>query len=177
MSDIEAKDWCDYEICEGVVIQIDKEDLERIKTRTWYVSKTQKYVRIISSTYCPEDRHVRTITLARFILQRQDKTYAFFADPSRPLDYRKSNLIAYSFKELRRASPKRRAQSTSRYRGVSRTKKGKWRAAIDVDGKSYNLGEWPTEESAALAYNEASRNHFGPVGYQNKIPSKKDSKS
>ncbi len=44
-----------------------------------------------------------------------------------------------------------------------------WRARIQVDNKMIDLGRHATEEDAARAYNEASREHFGEHAYVNDI--------
>lgn len=53
--------------------------------------------------------------------------------------------------------------SASKYRGVSwRPKESSWRAQISVGGqRSRFLGQWATEEDAALAYDQAAREQYG----------------
>jgi len=86
------------------------------------------------------------------------------------LDYRKSNLIVCTLKERQRLLPKKRSQTTSMYRGVSFSRAtGKWRAAIEVNGKALNLGLFTHENAAARAYNEAARKYFGEIAYQNPV--------
>src|ERR1019366_7986191 len=86
------------------------------------------------------------------------------------LDYRKGNLVVCTVKERQRLLPKARKKTSSTYRGVSHSKRSrKWRAAIEVDGRTINLGEFKTESAAAEAYNIAARKHFGEIAYQNRI--------
>ena len=85
-------------------------------------------------------------------------------------DYRKENLIVCSLQERQTMLPKLRRDTSSKYRGVSYSKTSKrWRAGITVKGKSINLGDYKSEKSAALAYNEASQKFFGENAYQNTI--------
>jgi hypothetical protein len=89
------------------------------------------------------------------------------------LDYRKGNLIVCTLQERQRLLPKKRQATSSTFRGVSFSKaENKWRAGIEVDGHSINLGSFDNEEDAALAYNEAALKHFGDVAYQNRVGKK-----
>ena len=73
--------------------------------------------------------------------------------------------------------PKHRQGATSSYRGVSFQKANKkWRAGIQVNGKAINLGDFSSENKAALAYNKAAKKYFGDIAYQNSIDRKKSSK-
>jgi hypothetical protein len=90
------------------------------------------------------------------------------------LDYRKSNLVICTLKERQRLLPKKRMQSSSSFRGVSRSQTSqKWRAGIEVNGHSINLGEFETEGEAAQAYNRGAREHFGDLAYQNDVKRRK----
>lgn len=54
-------------------------------------------------------------------------------------------------------------RSTSQYRGVNLVKRtNHWRASIRVNGQRLNLGTFPTERAAALAYDQAVRHHNLP---------------
>jgi hypothetical protein len=85
------------------------------------------------------------------------------------LDYRKFNLVVCTLSERQRLLPKKRTKSTSEYRGVSRTQGKKWRAGIEVNGKSINLGLFKSEQAAAEAYNKAARKNFGDLAFQNQL--------
>jgi hypothetical protein len=86
------------------------------------------------------------------------------------LDYRKENLIVCTLKERQRLLPKNRKAATSKFRGVSFSKLDKkWRAGIEVNGRSINLGLYKSETQAALAYNKAALEYFGERAYQNPI--------
>jgi hypothetical protein len=95
------------------------------------------------------------------------------------LDYRKDNLIVCTLKERQRLLPKNRKKQSSSFRGVSKVHGKKlWRAGITVNGRSINLGDYKTEESAALAYNKAAKKQFGEMAYQNNVNRpKKDRKN
>lgn len=58
--------------------------------------------------------------------------------------------------------------TSSRFKGVTWNRaKGKWQAAIRVDGRSKHLGLFTQEQSAAEAYNKAAAIAFGPFAKLN----------
>jgi len=79
------------------------------------------------------------------------------------LDNRRCNLrVANKALNMRnRRKPNRKGGSSSQYKGVSRTKQGKWHAYINVDGKRHNLGYFVDEKEAAAVYDKAALRFFG----------------
>jgi hypothetical protein len=63
-----------------------------------------------------------------------------------------------------RASPKLRAQKSSRFRGVCRHPKAAtpWQSHIKLSTKVISLGRYRTEREAALAFDVAARLTRGP---------------
>jgi hypothetical protein len=56
----------------------------------------------------------------------------------------------------------------SQYKGVGwENRRKKWRARIKVATKEYHLGQFDSEEDAALAYDIAARFHFGALAVLN----------
>jgi hypothetical protein len=83
------------------------------------------------------------------------------------LDNRRCNLRLVSVQENSFNHTKKKQGCTSRYRGVCWVKRrGKWKAAIQVDGRTYNLGSFASEIEAARAYDRAGferdPHHFTP---------------
>jgi hypothetical protein len=83
-----------------------------------------------------------------------------------PLDCRRENLVAWTVKQRTRNTRKMKAikgvPPTSQFKGVyweSFTKK--WRAKIEVDGKTKMLGRFGDQMAAAVAYDEAATQYFG----------------
>lgn len=65
------------------------------------------------------------------------------------LDNRRSNLRLATRKENLQNHPPR-AGGTSKFRGVDwHIQRGKWRARVHIDGKTYNLGLYENEDEAA----------------------------
>lgn len=88
------------------------------------------------------------------------------------LDNRRSNLRICTQAENLRNRGKFRGKRASIYKGVSRSPKSRinpWVATIKIDGKIIRLGSFPTENDAALAYNEAALRYHGKFARLNTI--------
>lgn len=166
-------EWCYLSVRPNMKVKIDKEDLERVSQHSWRVTKgTTGRLRVVTSVRGPTG--VRTITLGAFLMRPPKGKQVYPRRFVEGLDYRKSNLIVCTLQERQRLLPKRRVQTSSNFRGVSFSSKDrKWKAGIEVNGKAINLGHFKTEEAAALAYNKAALEHFGPEAYQNPVGRKK----
>ncbi len=167
------KSWCEIRIS-GKSVKIDREDLKKVEQKTWRITKgTTGRPRVVTSIRTPEG--VRSVTLGKFLMNPAKNKQVYCQRFNEGLDYRKENLIVCTLKERQRLLPKRRAESSSQYRGVSKqTLSGKWRAGIEVEGSQINLGEFAKEADAALAYNKAAKKYFGSKAYQNSVGRKKN---
>lgn len=166
------KAWCEI-IISGRKVKVDKEDLERIQERSWRITEaTTGRPRVVTSIRTKDG--VRSVTLGKFLMNPPKNKQVYCQRFNDGLDYRKENLIVCTLSERQRLLPKRRVETSSRFRGVSYQKASKkWRAGIEVEGKQINLGEFRKEEDAAEAYNKAARKYFGAKAYQNSIGRKK----
>jgi hypothetical protein len=172
-----SKSWCWLQTSGKEKVKIDVADFKRVSRHSWRVTKgTTGRPRVVTSIRGPGG--VRQITLGKFLMKPPKGKQVYPRRFNEGLDYRRSNLIVCTLKERQQLLPKRRRDATSVYRGVSLVRaKRQWRAAIEVNGKSINLGLFKTEAQAADAYNEAAREHFGKNAYQNQIGKKKNQRS
>lgn len=83
------------------------------------------------------------------------------------LDNRRVNLRRAN-KTLNNANA-HTGHGVSLFKGVARSRslRNPWRATIQVNGRSLHLGQFPTEQNAALAYDAAARLHFGEFALTN----------
>lgn len=173
------KPWCTITVSPGLKVKIDKEDLLRLSQHTWRAIKSSSgRYKVITSLRV--GKVVRSTTMGRFLMAPPKGKQVYPRRFLEGLDYRKDNLVVCSTKDRQRMLPKRRSKTSSQYRGVSFSKTDRrWRAGIEINGKSINLGHFKSEPEAAWAYNKAAKEHFGELAYQNqikKIPKRKNDK-
>lgn len=87
------------------------------------------------------------------------------------LDCRKGNLRLATRKDNEANKRKRRGNTSSKYKGVSKMggsgRKSPWRATITLDKVQTPLGCYTTEEEAARAYDERAIVEFGEFAWIN----------
>ena len=163
------KPWRRLNIAEGVIVKVDLSDLKRVRSKTWrWIARVDGKARI--STSVRNGPKVRYVSLGRFILKaKNDLVVTQISDDI--LDFRRSNLLACTMKVRQRKLSKTKKKCTSIYKGVSYVKMKKlWRAQIQFDYQSINLGDFEMELDAAAAYNRAARKYFGLYAFQNPVP-------
>lgn len=155
-------------------IKIDSEDFERVSQYTWRIRQRDDTKKLSILTSLRTSEGTRNLSLGKFLMNPPKGKLVYARRFIDGFDYRKENLIVCSIQERQTMIPKRRKDTSSKYRGVSYSKTVKlWRAGITVGGTSINLGDFKTEEAAARAYNNAAKKHFGKNGYQNTITRQK----
>ena len=63
----------------------------------------------------------------------------------------------------------KKTSGSSKYRGVHKTKNGKWVTQINRNKKIYHIGTFDSEEEAAIAYNNVLAEYGKPIKYRNEI--------
>ena len=101
--------------------------------------------------------------LSRYLLGAQAGDVVIYRNGDRR-DLRRENLVIAD-RHLAMQRQGKRAGSTSRYKGVQlHRKSGRWRAVLwrgDL-GRSLHLGYFETEQAAAMAYDAAAAEFYGP---------------
>lgn len=163
------KKWCHF-LVGKFKVKIDTADLERVSQRTWRIRQRDDVDKLSIITSVRTPKGTRNISLGKFIMNPPKGKLVYPRRYFDGFDYRQENLIICTLQERQRMLPKKRKDTSSKYRGVSFAKKKKlWRAGITIDGRMINLGDFKTESEAAQAFNRASSIYFGKNGYQNTI--------
>ncbi len=164
-----SRSWVYLTAHPNVKVKIDRRDFVRVSQHSWRITKgTTGRPRVVTSIRGPLGS--RQITLGKFIMKPPKGMQVYPRRFQEGLDYRRSNLVVCTLQERQRLLPKKRSRTSSHYRGVSFSKSdGKWRAGIEVNGRSINLGHFKTETQAALVYNKAAKKYFGKMAYQNQV--------
>lgn len=137
-------------------IQLDPRDFEELKFKPARIS-TRGYITIRVEK--------KTEHLHKFIMGNPNCAVDHINQDK--LDNRKENLrLATTTENLRNTKPK--SNNTSGYKGVSFCKStGLWRAGIQVNKESKNLGDYKTAEEAAKKYDFYAKLYFGEFAYLN----------
>lgn len=148
----------------GDIAVIDESDIEAASGYNWYLSDSGRGKRYVRSR---KSRTNSPIYLHRLILPGADGRHVDHVNGD-TLDNRRENLRVASHTENTRNSSVPR-NNTSGFKGVSKATwvTGRWRATIRIDGKQAFLGVFDTPEEAAIAYDEAAKNHYGEFAHLN----------
>lgn len=140
---------------------IDDADWRRLSKEKWRVVPRKHLL------YCARDFGNRQISMHREILGVTDSRVSIDHIDGNGLNNRRDNLRICTSKQNRQNC--RSFHGTSKYKGVSLNRCGKWKAKIGMDDGSIYLGLFDIEEEAAIAYNEAAKKHFGEFARLNEI--------
>lgn len=148
-------------LSQGKVALVDDEDFGVLVLRKWHANRTQDgkwYAR--SGTY-PNQIYMHRIIMEAYKGEQIDHVNGD------GLDNRRKNLRFAT--SLDQSGNKRKAPyKSSQYKGVCFDKsRNKWVAHIHINGKQKHLGRFLDEEEAALAYDEAAKEHFGEFALTN----------
>jgi hypothetical protein len=167
-----SSNWTYITVHPETKIKVNRSDLAKIEKHKWRITYgASGRPRVVTSVRT--ESGVKNITLGAFLMKPPKGKQVYARRFNEGLDYRRDNLVVCTLKERQRLLPKARKDASSIFRGVSYNKSSDtWRAGIEVDGTSINLGNYSSEKEAALAYNRAARKYFGKIAYQNDLTAK-----
>lgn len=143
--------------------RIDDEDAARVLTFKWYASLTADG-HVYATNICKR----KNIKLHRFILDAKRGEIVDHKNGD-TLDNRKSNLRKVTLSENAANTKAKINKKYSTIKGVSYLISGnrakRWTAQVQVSGKTFRLGYFPTEKSAYLAYKAKHLALFGENSY------------
>lgn len=139
---------------------IDDEDFAKISPHKWRKYPSCRYVQAYTSG--------KTVAIHRLIMGVEGGQVVDHINGNR-LDNRKANLrICAQAANMKNRKPNTKGKSA--YKGVIVLPNGRYRAKIDNDGTRYELGVYPTERDAVVAYNAAAKVLHGEFAYMNELP-------
>jgi hypothetical protein len=153
-------------LTQGYVARVDDGDFGRLSQFKWcaHVEKLMGRTLIYACRNSPRTKGKRStlIYMHRVILTSENYVDHHDGDG---LNNQRYNLRA-STNSQNQANRRHRAGS-SIYRGVSLMASGKWRASLVKNQVRLNIGRFKEEADAALAYNLAALEAFGPYASLN----------
>lgn len=139
-------------LTQGFVALVDDSDFDRVSAHKWCVSKT------------PRNFYAKRAFPKGDGTQGWIRLHQFLMPGVKEIDHRdgnglnncRDNLRPCNRRQNQQAHKRKRADVTSKYRGVSwHPKVKKWQASLSVNGKTVYLGIFTREEDAARAYDAA----------------------
>jgi hypothetical protein len=133
----------------------------RFRDGVWYAMRQKRNNEIMSPFYISMHRQILNPVATKVIDHINHDG----------LDNRRSNLRICTPAENSRNRIKQKRKASSKYKGVWKSRGKYWRASIQYNRKCIPiyLGHLPTEEQAALAYNEKAIELFGEFAHLNII--------
>lgn len=158
----------------GSDIYVDDDVFEWASKYHWIENKRRTVT--YASTYLGGGRQNPTRGYLHRMVMGSPKGVQIDHEIGNGLDCQRSNLRPANTQQNRRNQAKTRSTS-SKFKGVRSQRatvkhsngRPYWEAYITVDRKFIHLGTFPSEESAAGAYNAAATLHFGEFARLNEI--------
>lgn len=145
------------------VAMVDAEDRERCEKHKWRCSITLCGVWYVSTMIGR-----KTVALHNFINGLSKDGLEIDHKDRNGFNNRKDNLREGTRSDNMCNLPKK-AGKRSKYKGVGATRSGKWRAMIQKNNVTSQLGVFNKEEDAAMAYNEAAKRLHGDFAWLNAV--------
>jgi hypothetical protein len=148
---------------EIVYCKIDQEDVGLVTKYGWSVS----------NGYARAEVAERTLSMHRLVLGLPPGRYPEVDHINRDkLDNRKGNLRLAT--RGQNNSNAVRKKGKNKYRGVYQVSRNSFKALLSSGSKRLQLGSYKTAEEAAVAYNQAARQHHGDFAVLNEVPEIKE---
>lgn len=139
----------------GMTCWVDPEDIPLIRDRVWIAFKSHR----TPNTYYARSSARPAVFMHVLLMGKREGHFVDHRDHD-GLNNRRSNL-RWATQSQNCVNTTKLARGSSGYRGVSRTRNGRFHAAIHVNKTCIGLGNHLTAEDAARAYDKAARQHFG----------------
>jgi hypothetical protein len=145
----------------GVCALVDDRDAVFLSRWTWHLSNNGYAV-----SCSTKGRDSKERLMHRVVMERRIGKFPLIDHANRnTLDNRLSNLRAATSSENGGNRIERGKGNTSGFKGVHKTKSGRWQAKIGAERRY--IGNFETPEDAAAAYDQAARERYGPFARTN----------
>jgi hypothetical protein len=144
---------------------IDDEDFEWVSKHSWF--DVGGYA---NSHFRTENGKYKQVQMHRIIMNVPEGKFVDHINGDRS-DNRRENLrIATHVQNMWNSGKKNKETATSKYKGVVRSKWGKFQIRIAHDGIRERLGSFDNEIAAANAFNYYAKIFFGEFARLNEVP-------
>lgn len=146
-----------------LVTIVDDEDYERLSLFIWRLHKSDRPSVVRNNgrlkPYVPITHDI--LNCYSGLIDHKDRDI---------LNNQKYNLRFATDADNAANRTKQKGYYTSKYKGVSwRTREGKWNVRITCNRRTYELGDFTSENEAALAYNKAAIEKHGEFAVLNTV--------
>ncbi len=148
-------------LTQGKVAIVDEDDYYPLTKHKWHAVKTKSGFYAARSVRTDQGHQIKQF-MHRVIMGIDGGPRSEYVDhvDGNGLNNRRLNLRHAT--NSQNQGNTRKTRGASRYRGVIKGYKGKWRAHIYENGRHRFIGNnYPNEEEAALDYDKAARAHWG----------------
>lgn len=147
----------------GMTALVDVEDFANVTKYNWRRYKGRY------TFYAATKINNKPIAMHRFILGLTDPKILADHKNGNGLDNRRENLreCGYEGNARNRKMNNNNKRVSSLYKGVCKTKFGRWSARIKFNKKDIWLGAFLDEKEAAIAYDNAAKKYYGEFAYLN----------
>ena len=143
-------------LTQGKFTLVDDQDFDLVSRFSWYTMRSYETLFYARAVLSGRSR----IFMHRLILDAPNGLVVDHVNRD-GLDNRRTNIRICTMSENMRNQTRHR-DGSSKFKGVSWDQdRGKWRASLRVNGKTYNLGRYFSEEKAAMAYDKFALEQFG----------------
>lgn len=145
----------------GHKILVDESDYELVSQYSWNSNATGYAYAYVKGS---GRKNRQTITMHRLLMGFPEKMRVDHKNRNK-LDNRRDNLrVCNNSQNLGNSIG---YSKKSKFKGLDLLPGGKWRARINVGGKSIHLGVAESEAEAAAIYDEAAKRHYGEFALLN----------
>ena len=139
----------------GLFTVVDDDDYGWLSEFSWYAQKDSRGKLYAATSVMDSIEY-----LHRMIMDEDGDTKVDHLNGD-TLDNRKENLEVTGTSENAMNRVKTKNNKSSKFKGVTKMKSGKWKAHIGLDDEDIHIGYFESEEEAAKAYDEKALEMFG----------------